>query len=148
VKKGKELNVKLNKKFKTYYGTIDNKDLKTIYVGITTWIRPKVDMDNYSSPISHLRKLIQHGVYQYVNWQLFRADHHIIDIDVKDSRIEFNKSSYLKIEITLFVKNKDSILSNLIKTDMVRFINGMVSSIEKSNNFEFTMNKKSHVSTI
>ena len=43
MKKGKEVNLKLNKKFKTYYGTIDNKELKTIYVGISTWIKPLVE---------------------------------------------------------------------------------------------------------
>ena len=141
MKKGKELNVKLNKRFKTYYGTIDNKDLKTIYVGVSTWITPLVDLDNYSSVIYQLRKSIKNGVYQNINHQLFRPDHHIISIDVKESRIEFNKSSYLNVEITLFVKNIESILSNTIKTDITRFINGILSSIETSNNFEFNISK-------
>lgn len=148
MKKGKELNVKLNKRFKTYYGTIDNKDLKTIYVGVSTWITPLVDLDNYSSVIYQLRKSIKNGVYQNINHQLFRPDHHIISIDVKESRIEFNKSSYLNVEITLFVKNIESILSNTIKTDITRFINGILSSIETSNNFEFNISKKRNESIL
>ena len=148
MKKGKELNVKLNKRFKTYYGTIDNKDLKTIYVGVSTLITPLVDLDNYSSVIYQLRKSIKNGVYQNINHQLFRPDHHIISIDVKESRIEFNKSSYLNVEITLFVKNIESILSNTIKTDITRFINGILSSIETSNNFEFNISKKRNESIL
>jgi len=148
MKKGKEVNLKLNKKFKTYYGTIDNKELKTIYVGISTWVKPLVDLDNYTLIISHLRKTIKNGVFQNLNSHLFRTDHHIIDIDVKDSRVEFNKSSYLNIEITLFVKGQKSILSNNIKTDMIQFINGILSSLEKLNNLDFKIAKKEYVSTI
>lgn len=147
MKKGKELNVKLNKKFKTYYGTIDNKELKTIYVGISTWATPIEEYDDYSFAISSLRQLIKNGVNQNINSQIFKADHHIIDIDIKDSRVALNKSSYLNIEITLFVKNQKSILTNLIRNDMIRFINGILATIEKSNYFEFTSSKIRYVPT-
>jgi hypothetical protein len=148
MKKGKEVNVKLNKKFKTYYGTIDNKDLKTVYVGISTWVIPLFDLDDYSRHISKIRKKIKTGIYQNINSQLFRNDHHIVDIDIKDSRIEFNKSSYLHVEIILFSKIKESVLSYTIKNDMIRFINGILSSIETSDYFEFVISKKKNVSTI
>ncbi len=148
MKKGKELNVKLNNKFKTYYGTTDNKELKTVYVNISTWIKPRIDLENYLSEISRLRKDIKTGIYQNINPQLFISNHHIVDIDVKDSRITFNKASYLNVEITLFVKNQKSILSNTIKTDMTRFISEILKPIEQSNNFEFNINKNRYGSVV
>ena len=76
MKKGKELNVKLNKRFKTYYGTIDNKDLKTIYVGVSTWITPLVDLDNYSSVIYQLRKSIKNWDVTIYPRRLFCTFYH------------------------------------------------------------------------
>lgn len=143
MKTGKEIHVKLNKNFKTYYGTTNNKELKTIYVGISTWITPVAELENYSSYISQLRVLIKNLIYQNINHQLFKNEY-IVDIDVKCPRIEFNKSSYLNIEITLFLKDKDiSILSGVIKNDMTRFINNIV-TMEQCNNFQFAMSKKQY----
>lgn len=143
MKTGKEIHVKLNKKFKTYYGTTNNKELKTIYVGISTWITPIEELESYSSYISQLRVLIKNLIYQNINHQLFKNEY-IVDVDVKGSRIEFNKSSYLHIEITLFTKDKDiSILSGHIKNDMIRFING-ITAMEHCNNFQFAISKKQY----
>lgn len=143
MKTGKEIHVKLNKNFKTYYGTTNNKELKTIYVGISTWITPIEELESYSSYISQLRVLIKNLIYQNINHQLFKNEY-IVDVDVKGSRIEFNKSSYLHIEITLFTKDKDiSILSGHIKNDMIRFING-ITAMEQCNNFQFAISKKQY----
>lgn len=141
MKKGKELKLKLNNNFKTYYGTTDNKDLKSVYVGITTWATPLVDLDNYSRTVSQLRQSIKNVIYQNINSQLFKIDHHIIDIDIKDARMTFNKSSYLNIEITLFTKNSGSILSTIMKMDMSRFLTNITNVVEKSNNFRFKTSK-------
>ena len=148
MKKGKEVKVKLNKNFKTYYGTIDNKELKTIYAGITTWITPNDDLDRYSLQIALLRKIIKNCVNQNLNSQLFKFDHHIVDIDVKESRMGFNKASYLNIEITLFVKNGGSILSNIMKLDLIRFLNVIVNTIEKLDKFKYSISKKHNVCSI
>ncbi len=148
MKKGKELKLKLNKNFKTYYGTTDNKELKSIYVGITTWATPLIDLENYSRSISQLRQLVKYCVYHNINQQLFKLEHHIVDVDIKDSRMSFNKSSYLNIEITLFTKNNGSVLSNVFKLDIHRFINNIINTIEKSDNFKFSIHKTNHVSVI
>jgi hypothetical protein len=146
MKKGKELNVKLNQNFKTYYGTIDNKELKTIYVGVSTWLTPLEDLESYTKSVAFLRNKIKHCVYQNINQQLFKAGHHIVDIDIKESRMFFNKASYLNIEITLFTKNNGSILSTNIKMDMVRFLGLIVNAIEECDNFKFTISKNNYVS--
>ena len=148
MKKGKEVNVKLNKNFKTYYGTIDNKELKSIYVGVTTWITPLVDLENYSFVTSQLRRIIKTAVHQSINSQLFKTEQHIVDVDIKELRMGYDKSSYLNLEITLFTKNNGSILSNVIKMDMVRFITNILNSMEKSDNFKFSVKKAKNVSSI
>lgn len=142
MKKGKELNLKLNDKFKTYYGTIDNKELKSLYISISTWIRPTEDCEKYSNAISQLRSLIKLAITENLNHELFNPNRSIVDVDVKNTRIEFNKSSYLNVEITLFVKNEQSILSDKIKRDMIRFINKILCNIQKSKHFEFAITKK------
>jgi hypothetical protein len=141
MKKGKELNVKLHEDFKTYYGTIDNKSLKTIYAGISTWITPNVESDEYSSLVSNLRKIIKSNVHRNINYQLFNNEKYIVDVDVKGDRVNFNKKSFLNIEVTLFVKNGGTILSESYKSDMHRFLNTIIGTMRLSNNFKFS-NKK------
>lgn len=141
MKKGKELNVKLHEDFKTYYGTIDNKALKTIYAGISTWINPNSMSEEYSSTVSNLRKTIKSDIHKSINHQLFNPERYIIDVDVKDGRVNYNKKSYLNVEVTLFVKNGGSILSDSYKSDMHRFLGSIINTIKSSNNFNFS-NKK------
>ena len=52
MKKGKELEIKLHKDFNTFYGTVDNKNLKTIYIKILAWAEPVEDFDSYGGIIS------------------------------------------------------------------------------------------------
>jgi hypothetical protein len=103
-----------------------------------------MEFENYSQPTSKLRRIIKSGVIGSINSNLFYPERHIIDINIKDSRIEFNKRKYLNVEITLFTKIKESILSNIIKDDTIRFINDILTSMEKSNYFEFTVSKKKY----
>lgn len=148
MKNGKELKLKLNKNFKTNYGTINNRELKTVYVSISTWVTPTFESDDYTKPILQLKQLIKNGVIQNINPQLFKSEYYIVDIDVKGYRLEYGKSNYLNVEITLFTKNKDSVLSSCIKNDMNRFVNNVVVSMEKSTNFNFTISKQYHDVTI
>ena len=141
MKKGKELNVKLHKKFRTSYGTIDNKNLKTIYVKVATWATPENEMEDYSTTILRLRKNIKNCVYQNINHMLFRSDIYIVDIDIKKSRITYNKSSYLSVEITLFVKNEGSTLTGILKSETTRLIGLIIDTIEKYNDFNYSYQK-------
>ena len=141
MKKGKEINVQLNDEFKTFYGTVNNKELKTIYVGITTWIEPVDDLDDYSRQLSKLRKTIQQCVYQNINPDLFSLTKYIIDVDVKGIRMDFNKQSYLNVNITLFVNNITTIVSDTVRNDITRLMSIIISHIKSVSDFEYKQHK-------
>lgn len=144
MKLGKEINVKQNKNFRTSYGTIDNKNLKTIYVKVATWITPITEMDDYSSSVLKLRRSIKNCISQNLNPLLFRSDIYIVDIDVKKARLAFNRANYLSVDVTLFVKNGGSILSSVIKMDTTRLIGLITDTISRHNDFEYSYRKENY----
>ena len=59
MKKGKSCVLKGYKNFKTSYGTVDSKNLKSIYINIQSWVEPKKSLENWSREVSFLNRLIK-----------------------------------------------------------------------------------------
>jgi hypothetical protein len=59
MKKGKSCVVKGYKNFKTSYGTVDSKNLKSIYINIQSWVDPKKFLENWNREVSYLNRLIK-----------------------------------------------------------------------------------------
>ena len=45
MKTGKQINVEIFDNFKTRYGSVDTKNLKSIYVVLSTWAEPKEELE-------------------------------------------------------------------------------------------------------
>jgi hypothetical protein len=43
MKKGKSVKLNLSNHFKSVYGTVDSKNLKSVYINIQSWVDPKAD---------------------------------------------------------------------------------------------------------
>ena len=119
MKKGKTSKLNIFEKAKCFYGTVDSKELKSIYIVLQTWVEPKVEFDNWTRVTGNLKRQIQHTLLEVVD-NIHFEKHNIIDLDLRTSGIQLRKKSFMNLEITLFLKNKNEdfkspILRNRIK---------------------------------
>ena len=46
MKKGKTIKINQYESLKTSYGTVDSKNLKSLYINLQTWVLPKDEYEN------------------------------------------------------------------------------------------------------
>ena len=143
MKKGKSVKLLSHRDFKINYGTVDSKNLKSIYINIQTWAEPKVDIDYPTRVVNCLSRSIKHTVLNSIDKDIFN-DKFIVDLDLRSSGIQSNKKSFLNLECYLYLKEivvdfKDYELKNSIKklTDSI-----IKENFTKNNIFNFTLTKK------
>jgi len=65
MKKGKSVKLNLFNPIKSVYGTVDSKNLKSVYINIQSWVTPKDDYDNWNRVVSNLG--IQNKYFEFSN---------------------------------------------------------------------------------
>ena len=90
MKKGKTSKLNVFDKAKCFYGTVDSKELKSIYIVIQSWIEPKKEVHSWDRVIGNLKRQIQHNLLESVDVLTFEK-HSIVDLD-------FNNLTICKIE--------------------------------------------------
>lgn len=144
IKTGKQVKLELFKNYKITAGTIDNKNPKAMYVTISAWGQPKdVNDINYSYIIKNMNKKIKTILFNKLDRNLFNVNRCIVDLDMRDSGITYNKKSYMNCEITLFKLNDFKIQNKKIKDEINKILENIILDIfEESEYFEFHKNKK------
>jgi len=119
MKKGKTSQLKIFGDAKCHYGTVDAKNLKTVYIVLQSWVEPIKDFENWDRVTGTIKRHIKHVLIEVVDPLLFEK-HNIVDLDFRSSGIQKGKRSFLNLEITLYLKNhidfKSPILRDRIKT--------------------------------
>ena len=144
MKKGKSVKLNLFNPIKSVYGTVDSKNLKSVYINIQSWVTPKEEYDNWNRVVSNLGREIKHSVFESINQNLFK-ENSIVDLDLRTSGISKGKKSFFNLEINLYTLSEMDFKSTEIK-DSVKTI---VKSIYKNNviqnkYFEFSNSKKEY----
>lgn len=144
MKKGKTIRINGLKKIKAIYGSVDAKNLKSIYLNIQTWVDPKIDMtEGWERIISNLSRQIKHTIHDILN-RTFFEDKFILDLDLRSSGIQYGKKSFLNLEITFFIKENISFKSIVLKNEMKKITQILFSENFKDNKyFDFNISKKS-----
>lgn len=145
-KRGKEIKIDLSDNYNIVYGTVDNKNAKSIYVNISAWGEPTSnDEINYGRVIGRLSKCVKQSTYNNIKSDYvdtFYPDRTIVDLDMRESGVKFGKRSFMNCEITIFQKNIENTSINVGET--TKQLNDIImKSIECLNDFEhFKFNKK------
>lgn len=105
MKKGKTIKINQYESLKTSYGTVDSKNLKSLYINLQTWVLPKDEYENWERIVGNLSREIKHSVYESLNRELFQ-ENFIVDLDLRTSGIQVGKKSFMNLEINLFTKNE------------------------------------------
>ena len=113
---------------KTSYGTVDSKNLKSLYINLQTWVLPKDEYENWVRIVGNLSREIKHSVYESLNGELFH-ENFIVDLDLRTSGIQVGKKSFMNLEINLFTKNELDFKSTIVKDSVKKII---TTSVDKS----------------
>jgi hypothetical protein len=150
MKKGKSCVVKGYKNFKTSYGTVDSKNLKSIYINIQSWVDPKKFLENWNREVSYLNRLIKQLLLDITDKFMFHSKF-IVDLDLRTSGISLGKRSFMNLEITLYTKTEIYFKSIKLKNEIkkiVSYIEKEIFDLSELFNFHLTKNDKEKNLTI
>jgi hypothetical protein len=114
MKKGKTSQLKLFSDAKCYYGTVDAKNLKTVYIVLQSWVEPIKEFDNWDRATGTMERNIKHVLLEVVDPLMFEK-FNIVDLDLRSSGIQKGKRSFMNLEITLYLKNHIDFKSPILK---------------------------------
>ena len=140
MKKGKTSKLNIFDDAKCSYGTVDSKNLKSIYVVLQTWIEPLTLNENWNRLVGEIKRQIQHTLLEVVDTQTFERKQ-IVDLDLRTSGIQKNKKSFMNIEITLFIHNNSYDFKSPILRDKIKKILNSVYNDDLKQNKHFTLSK-------
>jgi len=141
MKKGKSCVLKGYKNLKSTYGTVDSKNLKSIYINIQTWVQPKISSEDWTKQVSYLNKQIKNIISEILDKFIYKQNF-IVDLDLRSSGISQGKRSFLNLEITLFFKEIVDFKSIRVKTSVKDIVNTVNKDVfSKSQIFDFYLSK-------
>ena len=142
MKKGKSCVIRGYKQIKCSYGTVDSKNLKSIYLNIQSWVEPQTHEENWNKPVSVLNKNIKSTITEVINSKIFN-EKFIVDLDLRTSGISVKKRSFMNLEITVFTKDGFDFKSNELKDELKKVISVVEKDcFKKSKYFKFYLTKK------
>ena len=140
MKKGKTSKLNVFDDAKCYYGTVDSKEMKSIYIVLQTWIQPSDDYDNWEKITGHIKRQIQHTLLEVLDFTFFEKKQ-IVDLDLRTSGIQKGKKSFLNLEITLFIHNKFAEFKSLTLRNKIKTLLTAIYIDDLKNCKFFTLNK-------
>lgn len=141
MKKGKTIKLSGFDRAKVLYGTVDCKNLKSIYLNIQTWGLPKSYKENWNKTILLLQREIKSNVLEVIDKTILQ-DKIIVDLDMRSSGVQVGKKSFMNLEITFYTKGELDFRDNIIKNEMKNITKVIYKHNMLSNNdFEFSLTK-------
>jgi len=141
MKAGKYITLGSYENVKIGYGTVDHKNLKTIYLKLNSWIEPEDEIVNYNSIISKTKRKVKLHIYS-LGSEMFMKEN-IVDLDIRTKGIKMGKKSFMNLEITLFTKKDFDIRTCETKNVIQNILQDVIDyDLSDKNLFNFHTNKK------
>ena len=141
MKKGKSVKLNLYSPIKSVYGTVDSKNLKSLYINIQSWVTPKFEHNNWNRVVCNLSRDIKHSVFNSINPLLFK-EQSIVDLDLRKSGISHGKKSFLNLEVNLYTNSEMDFKCLEIKDSVKTIIKNIVKeNVIQNKYFEFSPSK-------
>jgi len=142
MKKGKSVKINLYHPIKSTYGTVDSKNLKSVYINIQSWVTPKFEQDNWTRIVGNLNREIKHSVFNSIPLELFK-EKSIVDLDLRTSGISHGKKSFFNLEVNLYTIIDVDFKSQEIKDSIKKIIKNIFNNnIIENKYFDFSTSKK------
>jgi hypothetical protein len=141
MKKGKSVKLNLYSPIKSVYGTVDSKNLKSLYINIQSWVSPKFDHDNWNRVVCNLSREIKHSVFNSIDDKLFK-EQSIVDLDLRTSGISHGKKSFFNLEVNLYTTKEFDFKSPELKESVKEIIRNIVrDNVIENKYFDFSISK-------
>jgi hypothetical protein len=141
MKTGKYIPLGTYKNVKYGYGTVDFKNLKTIYLKLNSWLQPENETEDYDHTILKSRRFIKELIYNLKN-PLFKQQS-IVDLDIRTKGIKLEKRSFMNLEITLYVEKQFDIKTKDVKNIINEMIENVIDEcLNDKKLFNFNKSKK------
>lgn len=139
--RGKEMGLTSSDDYTVKLGTVDNKNPHCIYFEIKGWVTPTTKEElNYQKVVNRLTKRAKSKVYELINGSDFKSNVFILDLDLRESGIQYGKRSYYNCEVTLY-QNDDVKELTAITPNIQTFSDTIIKEVFET--FEhFTFHKK------
>lgn len=145
MKKGKSVKLNLFNPIKSVYGTVDSKNLKSVYINIQSWVTPKYETDNWNRIVCNLSREIKHSVFNSINQELFQ-EKSIVDLDLRTSGISNGKKSFFNLEVNLYTLSELDFKSNELKDSVKKIVKNIFKeNIKENKYFDFSISKKENI---
>lgn len=144
MKSGKEMKLNTLHQYNVISGTVDNKNPKSVYLQISAWGKPKNNnIENYDNLIKQKSKRVKRKLFEILNEDEFYKNMSIVDFNMASSGINFDKRSFMSVEITLFKKQPLLPINSEIMIPMMEKISEKIITdvFESDENFEFYKKK-------
>jgi len=141
MKKGKSVKLNLFSPIKSVYGTVDSKNLKSLYINIQSWVSPKFDHDNWNRVVCNLNREIKHSVFNSIDTNLFK-ENSIVDLDLRTSGISHGKKSFFNLEVNLYTNQEFDFKSIELKESVKKIVRSIVrNNVIENKYFDFSISK-------
>jgi len=141
MKIGKYIPLGTYNEVKIGYGTVDFKNLKTIYLKLNSWLQPENETDDFNYVISKSRKKIKDLIFNLKS--PYFKEQSIVDLDIRTKGIKLEKRSFMNLEITLYVNDQFDIKSKDIKNVVKDLFESVIDEgISDKKLFNFYKSKK------
>jgi len=141
-KKTKKVSLDLENGIVVDYGTMDYINFKSAFMQFRCWVQP-----NNSEYIKHLdtfKRSIKDELKSILNNQdKFDKSFYIVDLKLKDNRMNVNKKSFMQLTVNLY--NKGGIRSDWnkeVKHELVNISKTLSNTITNNNNITLTKTGK------
>lgn len=141
MKTGKYIPLGTYNDVKIGYGTVDFRNLKTVYLKFNSWLQPENETDNFDDTIHRSRRKVREIVYNLRN-PLFKPQS-IVDLDIRTKGIKLDKRSFMNMEVTLYVNNQFDVKSKDVKNNIKCILTSIVDDgLDDKKLFNFNKSKK------
>jgi len=147
MKTGKEIKTSAFKEYNVSFGSVDNKNAKSVYINISSWAEPKENDDsiNYNRCIKNMNKKIRQTVYNMLDSieTYFLNEQTIVDLDIRESGIKYGKRSFMSCELTLYSNNEIPVNDDYMKDTLNQIYSSVIKNVFETNDtFDFYKKKK------
>jgi hypothetical protein len=141
MKKGKSVKLNLFSPIKSVYGTVDSKNLKSLYINIQSWVSPKFEHSNWNRIVCNLNREIKHSVFNSIDINTFK-ENSIVDLDLRTSGISHGKKSFFNLEVNLYTNKEFDFKSPELKESIKKIVRNIVrDNIIENKYFDFSLSK-------
>jgi len=128
--RGTEFKINKYSNYNVAFGAMNKNKPKSLYIKISAWANPESNSnENYRHVIKKITKRVKTHLYNNTNANKFDINKTMIDLDMRESGINYGKSSFMSCEITLYQHNHHLLKSNIMMDELSHITNDIIKNV-------------------